>query len=122
MRQQIEAIASHRVEGSQVDHAACVKAGDWVFLNGIEATGYRSGLEAEVKGHAALPWHGLPKHRREGDFIVARIQQLLAAAGTDFRHSVRLDQYYPTWEAVDPYHLSRTAAFGQHIPPRTSVV
>jgi enamine deaminase RidA (YjgF/YER057c/UK114 family) len=122
MTQQIEVISSQRFEGSDVEHAACVKAGDWVFLNGIEATDYRAGAQADVKGHAQLPWHGLPKHRREGDLIVARIQQLLAAAGTDFTHSVRLDQYYPTWKAVDPYHLSRTAAFGKHIPPSTSVV
>ncbi|MES2185663.1 MAG: hypothetical protein V4505_14010 [Pseudomonadota bacterium] len=118
----IDVVSSTRFEGSDVEHAACVRAGDWVFLNGIEATDYRSGADAGVKGHPALPHHGLPKHRREGDFIVARIQQLLAAAGTDFRHSVRLDQYYPTWKAVDPYHLSRTAAFGNHIPPSTSVV
>ena len=119
---QIDVVSSTRFEGSDVEHAACVKAGEWVFLNGIEATDYRSGTDAGVKGHAGLPYHGLPKHRREGDFIVARIKQLLTAAGTDFRHSVRLDQYYPTWKAVDPYHLSRTAAFGNHIPPSTSVV
>jgi enamine deaminase RidA (YjgF/YER057c/UK114 family) len=122
MRQQIEVVSSHRFAGTDVEHAACVKAGDWVFLNGIEATDYRSGLDASVKGHPEMPRHGLPKHRREGDFIVARIQQLLAAAGTDFTHSVRLDQYYPTWKAVDPYHLSRKAVFGKHIPPSTSVV
>lgn len=122
MRQQIEVLSSGRFQGSDVEHAACVKAGEWVFLNGIEATDYRSGADPGVRGNAELPWHGLPKHRREGDFIVARIQQLLAAAGTDFTHLVRLDQYYPTWKAVDPYHLSRTAVFGKHIPPSTSVV
>ncbi len=118
----IEVLSSARFEGSDVEHAACVRAGDWVFLNGIEATDYRSGPEAGVKGHPAMPHHGLPKHRREGDYIVARIQSLLEQAGTDFSHSVRLDQYYPTWKAVDPYHLSRTAAFGKYIPPSTSVV
>jgi enamine deaminase RidA (YjgF/YER057c/UK114 family) len=35
---------------------------------------------------------------------------------------VRLDQYYPTPAAVDPYHLARHAAFGDYIPPSTSVV
>jgi enamine deaminase RidA (YjgF/YER057c/UK114 family) len=35
---------------------------------------------------------------------------------------VRLDQFYPTWTAVDPYHLARRAAFGDYIPPSTSVI
>jgi enamine deaminase RidA (YjgF/YER057c/UK114 family) len=36
---------------------------------------------------------------------------------------VRLDQYYPTWRAVDPYHTARRARFGKGgIPPSTSVV
>ncbi|HTK01824.1 MAG TPA: RidA family protein [Bordetella sp.] len=118
----IDIVSSTRFEGSDVEHAACIKAGDWVFLNGIEATDYRRGAEASVQGHPGLPYHGLPKHRREGDFVVARIQQLLEAAGTNFYHSVRLDQYYSTWKAVDPYHLSRTQVFGKHIPPSTSVV
>jgi hypothetical protein len=48
--------------------------------------------------------------------------QLLAEAGTSFANTVRLDQYYPTWKAVDPYHLSRRAAFGDYIPPSTSVI
>jgi enamine deaminase RidA (YjgF/YER057c/UK114 family) len=64
----------------------------------------------------------LPKHRREGDFICARLQELLTAAGTSFGNTVRLDQYYPTWKAVDPYHLARRAAFGDYIPPSTSVI
>jgi len=35
---------------------------------------------------------------------------------------VRLDQFYPTPAAVDPYHLARRAAFGDYIPPSTSVI
>lgn len=120
--QDIEIISSQRFEDSAVEHAACVRAGAWVFLNGIEATDYRSGLDAHVKGHRELPLHGLPKHRREGDYIVARMKSLLEKAGTEFNCSVRLDQYYPTWKAVDPYHLSRKSAFGSYIPPSTSVV
>jgi hypothetical protein len=63
--QDIEIISSQRFEDSAVEHSACVRAGAWVFLNGIEATDYRSGLDAHVKGHRELPLHGLPKHRRK---------------------------------------------------------
>src|SRR5207249_4995109 len=41
---------------------------------------------------------------------------------SDLTHGVRLDQFYPTPAAVDPYHLARRAAFGDYIPPSTSVI
>ena len=118
----IETISKVTIAGSDIQHAACVTAGNWVFVNGIEATDYVHGLAPEVAGNPRLPLHGAPKHRREGDYICARLKALLAQAGTDFAHSVRLDQFYPTWKAVDPYHLARKAAFGDYIPPSTSVI
>jgi enamine deaminase RidA (YjgF/YER057c/UK114 family) len=51
-----------------------------------------------------------------------RFQALLAEAGADRAHAVRLDQYYPTWKAVDPYHDARRAYFGDYIPPSISVL
>lgn len=111
-----------RIPETDIHYAPAVKAGSWVFLTGIEATDYRVGLHPAVAGNPGLPYHGLPKHRREGDFICTRFRDLLAQAGTGFANTVRLDQYYPTWKAVDPYHLARRAAFGDYIPPSTSVV
>src|SRR4051794_41615603 len=42
--------------------------------------------------------------------------------GSDFRHSVRVDQYYPVFEAVRAYQLARHGEFGDYIPPSTSVL
>ncbi len=116
------AIGAVRIPGTDVHCAPAIKAGNWVFLTGIEAVDYATGLHAAVAGHPGLPHHALPRHRREGDFICARFRELLEQAGTSFAHTVRLDQYYPTWKAVDPYHLARRAAFGDYIPPSTSVI
>ncbi|MBC7781006.1 MAG: hypothetical protein H7125_12980 [Proteobacteria bacterium] len=118
----IETLQSFPLPYSGLAHAACVKAGPWVFINGIEATDYATGLAPEVLGEPGLALHGLPRHRREGDFIAQRLKSMLTAAGTSFANTVRLDQYYPTWKAVDPYHRARRAAFGDYIPPSTSVV
>lgn len=118
----IEYIAAYDLPYSESAHAACVKAGPWVFLNGIEAIEYHQGLDAGSAQSEGLPLHGLPKHRREGDAVASRLQDLLARANTSFTHTVRLDQYYSTWKAVDPYHRSRRAAFGDYIAPSTSVV
>ena len=122
MAAQIAMIDPIRIPGTDIHLAPAVKAGPWVFLNGIEAVDYALGLHPRVAGTKELPYHGLPKTRREGDFICARFKELLEKGGTSFANTVRLDQYYPNFYAVDPYHLARHAAFGSYIPPSTSVV
>ena len=122
MAGKVVAIDAVRIPATDIHLAPAVKAGPWVFLNGIEAVDYALGLHPSVAGNAELPYHGLAKTRREGDFICARLKELLEKAGTSFANTVRLDQYYPNFHAVDPYHLARHAAFGSYIPPSTSVV
>lgn len=118
----IKPLAPVRIGGSDVWYAPGVRAGDWVFLTGHEATDHASGLAPEVLANPRLPNHGLPFHRREGDYILARIEALLAGEGTGLSHAVRLDQYYPSWRPVDPYHHARKARFKAGIPPSTSVL
>jgi enamine deaminase RidA (YjgF/YER057c/UK114 family) len=60
--------------------------------------------------------------RREADFILERMGQMLKSFGTDFAHSVRLDQYFTEANAVRAYHLARFSAFGKYIPPSTSMI
>ncbi len=115
-------IGAVRIPSTDIHYAPAIKAGNWVFLTGIEAVDYAAGLHPGIIGNPGLPYHGLPKHRREGDFICERFKALLEEAGTSFANTVRLDQYYPTWKAVDPYHLARRSAFGDYIPPSTSVI
>ena len=122
MAGKVTPLGALRIPRTDIHYAPCVKAGNWIFLTGIEAVDYASGLHPAVAGTPGLPHHGLPRHRREGDVICARFKQLLADCGTSFANTVRLDQYYPTWKAVDPYHLARRAAFGDYIPPSTSVI
>src|SRR5215207_6866626 len=46
----------------------------------------------------------------------------IAAEGGDLRHVVRVDQYYPTHLAVNPYQRARKAILGDYVPPSTSVL
>jgi enamine deaminase RidA (YjgF/YER057c/UK114 family) len=108
--------------GTPVSYAYAVKAGPWIFLNGHEAFDFENGIPDEVAGPAGLPLFGRPRSRREGDFILRRMRGILREFGSDLRHSVRLDQYYPNPRAVAAYHLARHAEFGDYIPPSTSVV
>jgi enamine deaminase RidA (YjgF/YER057c/UK114 family) len=102
--------------------AAGVRAGPWLFLTGHHAADRKHGTYAAVTGNPAMPLHGQHRYRREGDAVLGRFGELLEQHGSGFDYGARLDQYYPTWRAVDPYHRARKAVFRSFIPPSTSVL
>jgi enamine deaminase RidA (YjgF/YER057c/UK114 family) len=99
-----------------------MRAGPWIFLTGHHAVTPAGGTDQAIVGIPGLPLHGLHRYRREGDAILNRLRRLLEDQDSDFAHAVRLDQFYPTWRAVDPYHQARKATFSKFIPPSTSVL
>src|SRR5205814_4452488 len=118
----IEVRAVERLAGSGAAYAYAVKAGPWLFLTGHEAFDFASGATPEVEGPAQFPSFGAPRLQREAQYVLARMRKALAEFGSDFRHSVRVDQYYPVFEAVRAYQLARHGEFGDYIPPSTSVL
>ena len=110
-----------QIDRGKILYAQGIKAGRWVFATGHMATDFKHGLSSAVT-NLRLPRFGKPKNQKEGFVIFDRLREVLRAAGTSFKNVVRLDQYYPTWKAVDPYHVSRHAAFGDYVPPSTSVL
>lgn len=118
----MEVKAVERLLGTPIAYACAIKAGKWIFLTGHEAVDWTSGIPREVAGPAGFPLYGQHRSRREADFILQRMGRILGELGSDFGHAVRLDQYYPNPRAVQSYHLARHAAFGDYIPPSTSVV
>jgi enamine deaminase RidA (YjgF/YER057c/UK114 family) len=110
--------------GTPFPYAYAVKVGPWLFLTGHEAYDWRSGkVDEAVTGPVGYPLFGQHhKSRREADFIFDRMRSVLAEFGTDFAHSVRLDQYYPNPRVVAADHLARHDALQDYIPPSTSVV
>ena len=118
----IEVRSVEGLAGTGVPYAYAVKAGPWIFLTGHEAFDFTSGLAPEVEGPAGFPAFGAPRLRREAEYILRRMRKTLAEFGSDFKHSVRVDQYYPLFEAVRAYQLARHGEFGDYIPPSTSVL
>src|SRR5262249_34067161 len=117
-----EVKAIERLLGSGVPYAYAVKTGPWIFLTGHEAFDFATGITEVVAGPHGFPLFGRPRWRREGDFILQRMGRILREVRADLGLSAGLDQFYPVSAAVDPYHLARRAAFGEYIPPSTSVV
>jgi enamine deaminase RidA (YjgF/YER057c/UK114 family) len=118
----IEVRSVDALAASGVAYAYAVKAGPWLFLTGHEAFDFAAGAAPEVEGPAGFPSFGAPRLKREAEYVLKRMRQTLAEFGSDFRHSVRVDQYYPVFEAVRAYQLARHGEFGDYIPPSTSVL
>jgi enamine deaminase RidA (YjgF/YER057c/UK114 family) len=118
----IEIRSVESLAGTAVPYAYAVKAGPWLFLTGHEAFDFATGPASEVEGPAGFPSFGAPRLKREAEFILKRMRKTLAEFGSDFRNSVRVDQYYPVFEAVRAYQLARHGEFGDYIPPSTSVL
>ncbi len=105
----------------RVRYAAGMRAGRWVFATGHKGTDYGNGMAAAVLRPRA-PRHHKPKHKRETEQIYRNISAVMRAGGTTMRNVVRLDQYYSTHRAVDPYHEVRLYFLRVRIPPSTSIL
>jgi enamine deaminase RidA (YjgF/YER057c/UK114 family) len=75
-----------------------------------------------VAGKPGQPLGGESRYSREGRFIFDRFAKLIAAEGGDLRHIVRVDQYYPRAECVNPYQRARKTLLKDYVPPSTSVL
>jgi enamine deaminase RidA (YjgF/YER057c/UK114 family) len=107
--------------GGGVVHTPVVKAGHWVFATGLRATDASGRMDAAVV-KAGRPLDPPPRAGREAAFIFRGLAEALGAAGSGLANVVRVDQYYPDWRSVDPYHRQRKAALGAVSPPSTSVL
>jgi enamine deaminase RidA (YjgF/YER057c/UK114 family) len=118
----VKAIAPVRIGETDIMYAQGVRAGSWLFFTGHEATDFENGIAAPVAGISGLPLGGAPRYVREGKFIFDRFAELIASEGGDLRHIVRVDQYYPRAECVNPYQRARKALLKEYVPPSTSVL
>ena len=118
----VKPIAPVHIGGTDIVFAQGMRAGAWLFFTGHEAINFENGIAAEVAGKPGLPLSGAPRYLREGKFLFDRFAKLIAAEGGDLRHIVRVDQYYPRAECVNPYQRARKALLKDYVPPSTSVL
>lgn len=118
----VQTIAATSVGDTGLRYAQGIRAGGWLFFTGHEATDYDHDVVPEVAGDPRLPLLGKPRGRREGDFVLGRLANLIEAEGGNLRHVVRVDQFYPRTDAVPGYQLARKTLFKEHIPPSTSAI
>jgi enamine deaminase RidA (YjgF/YER057c/UK114 family) len=104
----------------RIKFAQGMKAGRWVFANGLMAQDFVNGIAPDVLS-ARLPHGGRPKREKEAKRIYQNLDAVLRTAGTDGNNLVRTDQYYTTVKAVPPYQQARREVLGSRIPPSTSI-
>jgi enamine deaminase RidA (YjgF/YER057c/UK114 family) len=119
---EVKPIAPTRIGQTDIIYAQGVRAGAWLFFTGHEATDFEHGIASAVAGVSGLPLGGAPRYLREGQFLFERLAKLIEAEGGDLRHVVRVDQYYPRAECVNPYQRARKALLKDYVPPSTSVL
>ena len=118
----VKPIAPVSIGQTDIVYAQGVRAGSWLFFTGHEASDFEHGIAASVAGKPGQPLGGAPRYLREGKFIFDRFAELIKAEGGDLRHIVRVDQYYPRAECVNPYQRARKTLLKDYVPPSTSVL
>ena len=117
----VEALLPVELGKGRIPYARGMKAGRWVFATGVLATDFRTGLAPGIVNPRA-PLSGRPRYRKEAEAVLERAAEVLAAGGSGLKHAVRTDQFYPSWQAVAHFQEARRAAFGDYIPPSTSIL
>ena len=80
----VKPIAPTRISGTEFQYAQGMRAGNWLFFTGHEATDFQAGIVPQVAGKPGLPLGGQARYRREGDFLFERFAKLIAAV--PYRH------------------------------------
>ena len=117
----VETLLPIKIGKGRIPFARGVRAGPWVFASGILAADDKGALAPEAVD-GGRPLSGLPRWYREALCLYRGAEEVLAAGGTDLRHAVRSDQYFPDWRAVPFLHLARKERCGDYIAPSTSVL
>ena len=119
-----EPLLAVELGAGKIKFARGMKAGRWVFANGLMAQdftqGFAGGIAPDVLA-ARMPHGGRPKREKEAVRIYENLDAVLRAAGTDRTNLVRTDQYYTTVKAVPPYQQARREFLEGRIPPSTSI-
>jgi len=96
-----------------------VKAGPYVFLSGLMATDYKSGVAKEARGNPDFPFHTSPS-RLEAEYILNTAEAVCRAAGTSIDNLVKRRVHHVDLANMPRAEAPWQARLGERLPP-TSV-
>ena len=114
-----------RPEGIPVPDASfspVIRYGRWVFVSGMMATDYKSGIAPEARGNQSVPLAGEHPMLLESRQVLKLLDRAATAGGSTLANAVRIDQFPTSRAMVDPYHEERKVMIKPPRPASTSVV
>lgn len=98
-----------------------VAAGELLFVGGLLATDYRTGIAPEARGSSGLPLVG-ETTRAQAEYILRAAEAIMTKAGTTFDQVVRVDQYITDRRAAAPYLRARRTVFSLPRRPASTLL
>ena len=102
-------------------YAQGVRAGRWLFVSGLLAQDFTTGI-AESVAASAHPHFVASPAQREAGLIFDHLDQVLAAGGATRDNIVRVDQFFTGVGAIAPYQATRRQRLGTIAPASTSMI
>jgi enamine deaminase RidA (YjgF/YER057c/UK114 family) len=103
-----------------IGYSHAIKAGDFLFLSGLMATDFKSGIAPEARVKPGRPLDLRPV-KQQTRYIYKTLQQILQVAGSSLEHLVRLDQFTLNREAANDYLEGRNEFLLKDRPASTLV-
>ena len=104
-----------------VNYAQGVRAGRWLFVSGLMAQDFKTGVPESVLA-PAMPLYDSAPAEREAAMIFDSLDNVLAAAGTTRDNIVRVDQFFTGVAPIAAYQGTRRRRLGAAAPASTSMV
>jgi enamine deaminase RidA (YjgF/YER057c/UK114 family) len=101
-------------------YSHAVQAGDFLFLSGLMATDFKSGIAPEARLKPGRPLDLRPV-KQQTRYIYKTLQTIVQAAGSSLEHLVRLDQFTLNREAATDYLEGRNEFLLKDRPASTLV-
>jgi enamine deaminase RidA (YjgF/YER057c/UK114 family) len=96
-----ETITAHNVPVPDLHHPHAVRAGGFLFVSGLCATDFESGLAPEARVNAATPWFG-SSGKKQTTFILDCMESICRAGGSSLNNVVWTQNLYSRPEDLFP--------------------
>lgn len=107
---------------SPTPQSQAVVTDHFIFLSGMLATDYRSGIAPEARVDPALALCGPPAMIRQTDYMLRSMGPVLEAAGAGFENLIRIEQWQKGREPAPWYPVARRAVMDPLHPTSTRIV
>lgn len=117
----VEPVLPVKLGRGAVHFAQGMRAGRWLFANGLMAQDFKTGVPESVLA-SAMPLHASAPAEREAALIFDHLDNVLAAAGASRDNIVRVDQFFTDITPIASYQGMRRRRLGAAVPASTSMV